>query len=149
MTTELYFHNFDIGARFTAGPEEVTAEEIVAFASRFDPQVFHTDPQAAEDSFFHGLAASGWHTAAITMRMMVQALPVSGGLIGAGVDEIRWPRATRPGDLLRIESEVIERRLMQSRENTGLVRIRTTTFNQKDEVVQTVQPNIVVPVLPG
>jgi acyl dehydratase len=147
MNSQLYFHNFDIGARFTAGPLEVTAEEIVAFASRFDPQPFHTDPVAAENSFFHGLAASGWHTAALTMRLMVDALPVAGGLIGAGIDEIRWPRATRPGDVLHIESEVIERRLMQSRENTGLVKIRTTTFNQKDEVVQTVQPNIVVPVL--
>src|SRR5690349_19926648 len=122
MNSELYFHNFDIGARFVAGPLEVTAEEIVAFASRFDPQPFHTDPVAAEDSFFHGLAASGWHTAALTMRLMVDALPVAGGLIGAGIDEIRWPRATRPGDVLRIESEVIERRLMQSRENTGLVK---------------------------
>lgn len=147
MTAELYFHNFDIGARFTAGPVKVTAEEIIAFASRFDPQPFHTDPEAARDSFFDGLAASGWHTAAITMRMMVEALPVAGGLIGAGVDEIRWPRPTRPDDVLRIESEVIERRLMKSRADTGLVKIRTTTFNQKDEVVQTVQPNIVVPVL--
>jgi acyl dehydratase len=145
----LYFHNFDIGASFAAGPVEVTAAEIKAFASRFDPQPFHTDEKAAQDSFFQGLAASGWHTAALTMRLMVQALPVSGGLIGAGVDEIRWPRATRPGDLLRIEIEVIERRLMKSRENTGLVKLRTTTFNQKDEVVQTVQPNIVVPVLAG
>jgi acyl dehydratase len=142
----LYFDNFAIGARFVAGPLEVTAEEIKAFACRFDPQPFHTDEAAAEDSFFHGLAASGWHTAAMTMRMMVQALPVAGGLIGAGVDEIRWPRATRPGDVLRIESEAIEARLMKSRENTGLVKIRTTTFNQKDEVVQVVQPNIVVPV---
>jgi acyl dehydratase len=145
-STMLYFDNFAIGARFEAGHLEVTAEEIKAFASRFDPQPFHTDAAAAENSFFHGLAASGWHTAAMTMRMMVEALPVAGGLIGAGVDEIRWPRATRPGDVLRIEIEVIERRLMKSRENTGLVKIRTTTFNQKGEVVQTVQPNIVVPV---
>lgn len=145
----LYFHNFDIGARFAAGPVEVTRDDIKAFASRFDPQPFHTDEKAAEESFFHGLAASGWHTAALTMRMMVEALPVADGLIGAGVDEIRWPRATRPGDLLRIEIEVIERRLMKSRENLGLVKIRTTTFNQNDEVVQVVQPNILAPVLPA
>jgi acyl dehydratase len=124
----------------------VTAEEIKAFRARFDPQPFHTDEAAAEHSFFNGLAASGWHTAALTMRMMVQALPVAGGLIGAGVDEIRWPRATRPGDVLRAEIEVVESRLMKSREGVGLVKIRTTTFNQKDEVVQVVQPNIVVPV---
>lgn len=149
MTAELYFHNFDIGARFTAGPVEVTAEEIIAFASRFDPQPFHTDPEAARDSFFHGLAASGWHTAAITMRMMVEAMPVAGGLIGAGIDEIRWPRPTRPGDVLRIEAEPVERRLMKSRPDTGLVKIRAVTFNQNDEVVQVVQPNILVPVLPS
>jgi acyl dehydratase len=146
IRTMLYFVNFAIGARFEAGPVEVTAEEIKAFASRFDPQPFHTDEKAARDSFFHGLAASGWHTAAMTMRMMVEALPVAGGLIGAGVDEIRWPRATRPGDVLRIEIEVVEARLMKSRPDTGLVKIRTTTFNQNGEVVQTVQPNIVVPV---
>lgn len=145
----LYFDNFDIGATFTAGPVEVTAEEIKAFGARFDPQPFHTDEAAAEHSFFNGLAASGWHTAALTMRMMVQALPVAGGLIGAGVDEIRWPRATRPGDVLRAEIEVVESRLMKSREGVGLVKIRTTTFNQKDEVVQVVQPNIVVPVRPA
>jgi acyl dehydratase len=145
----LYFDNFDIRATFTAGPVEVTAEEIKAFASRFDPQPFHTDEAAAEHSFFNGLAASGWHTAALTMRMMVEALPVAGGLIGAGIDEVRWPRATRPGDLLRVEIEVIERRLMKSREGMGLVKIRTTTLNQNDEVVQVVRPNILAPVRPA
>jgi acyl dehydratase len=145
----LYFDNFDIGATFTAGPVEVTAEEIKAFGSRFDPQPFHTDEAAAEHSFFNGLAASGWHTAALTMRMMVEALPVAGGLIGAGVDDISWPRATRPGDLLRVSCEAVERRLLKSREGMGLVKIRTTTFNQKDEVVQVVHPKILAPVRPA
>jgi acyl dehydratase len=149
ISAMLYFDNFDIGATFAAGPVEVTAEEIKAFASRFDPQPFHTDEAAAQHSFFDGLAASGWHTAALTMRMMVQALPVSDGLIGAGVDDIRWPRATRPGDVLRVEIQVIERRLMKSREGMGLVKNRTKTFNQNDEVVQIVHPNILAPVRPA
>jgi acyl dehydratase len=145
----LYFDNFDIGNTFTAGPVEITAAEIIAFASRFDPQPFHTDEEAAKDTFFKGLAASGWHTAALTMRMMVEALPVAGGLIGAGVEELRWPRPTRPGDLLRVSCEAVGRRELKSRPGIGLVNIRATTFNQDDEIVQIVAPNILAPLRPA
>lgn len=141
----LYFDNFDIGSTFRAGPVEMTAEEIVAFASRFDPQPFHTDEVAAEHTFFKGLAASGWHTAAVTMQMLVQALPVADGLIGAGLDELRWPQPTRPGDVLRVVCEVLERREMKSRPGLGLVKIRCTTLNQRDEAVQVSVTNILAP----
>jgi acyl dehydratase len=141
----LYFDNFDIGKTFAAGPVEMTAEEIKAFASRFDPQPFHTDEEAAKHTFFKGLAASGWHTAAVTMRMLVQALPVADGLIGAGLEELRWPQPTRPGDILRIACEVLERREMKSRPGLGLVRIRCTTLNQKDEPVQVSVTTILAP----
>jgi len=145
----LYFDNFGIGATFTAGPVEMTAEEIKAFASRFDPQPFHTDEEAAKHSFFKGLAASGWHTAAVSMRMLVQALPVADGLIGAGLEELRWPQPTRPGDVLRISCEVLERREMKSRPGLGLVKIRCTTLNQKDEPVQVSVTTILAPLRAG
>jgi len=140
----LYFDDLGVGATFRAGPVEMTAEEIKAFARRFDPQPFHTDEAAAEDSFFKGLAASGWHTAAATMRMLVDALPVKDGLIGAGLDQLNWPRPTRPGDVLRVEVEVLEARVMKSRP-LGLVKLRCTTLNQKDEPVQVSVTNILAP----
>lgn len=145
----LYFDNFDIGRTFTAGPVEMTAAEIKAFASRFDPQPFHTDEEAAKHTFFKGLAASGWHTAAVTMRMLVQALPVADGLIGAGLEELRWPQPTRPGDILRITCEVLERREMKSRPGLGLVKVRCTTLNQKDEPVQVSTTTILAPLRAG
>jgi acyl dehydratase len=144
----LYFDNFDIGSTFRAGPVEMTVEEIKAFACRFDPQPFHTDEAAAEHTFFKGLAASGWHTAAVTMRMLVQALPVADGLIGAGLDELRWPQPTRPGDVLSVVCEVLERREMKSRPGLGLVKIRCTTSNQRDEAVQISVTNILAPLRP-
>jgi acyl dehydratase len=145
----LYFDNLDIGATFRAGPVEMTAAEIKAFASRFDPQPFHTDESAAEHSFFRGLAASGWHTAAVTMAMLVEALPVSGGLIGAGLEELRWPQPTRPGDQLSIVVEVVERRMMKSRADLGLVKLRCVTSNQKDKAVQVSVTTILAPVRAG
>ena len=145
----LYFDNFDIGRTFTAGPVEMTVAEIKAFASRFDPQPFHTDEKAAKNTFFKGLAASGWHTAAVTMRMLVQALPVADGLIGAGLEELRWPQPTRPGDILRITCEVLERREMKSRPGLGLVKVRCTTLNQKDEPVQVSVTTILAPLRAG
>jgi acyl dehydratase len=141
----LYFDNFDIGATFRAGPIEMTVEDIKAFAGRFDPQPFHTDEVAAEHTFFKGLAASGWHTAAVTMRMLVDALPVADGLIGAGLDELRWPRPTRPGDRLSIVCEVLERREMKSRPGLGLVKIRCATSNQYGQEVQVSVTNILAP----
>ena len=103
----LYLEDLDVGQRFTSGSHAMTAEAIKTFARQFDPQPFHLDEVAAEASFFQGLAASVWHTAAVTMRLLVESgMPLAGGLIGAG-GELTWPRATRPGDVLHVECEVL------------------------------------------
>ena len=141
----LRFADLAPGRTFEAGPVTVTAEEIKAFARDYDPQPFHTDEAAAEGTFFKGLAASGWHTAALGMRLFVEALRVEGGLVGAGIDELRWPRAARPGDTLRLVVEVIDARPMMSSSGRGLVRVRCTVFNQDGEVVQKMVPTLVVP----
>src|SRR5919206_3043675 len=115
----------------------VSAERIKSFAAEFDPQSFHLDDAVARASIFRGLAASGWHTAALTMRLLVESeLQPAGGIIGAGFDEMRWPRPVRPGDELRVESEVLEVRASKSRPDQGVVKVRTTTLNQDNESVQ-------------
>ena len=112
-----------------------TADQIKAFAARFDPQPFHLDEEAAEGSFFQGLAASGWHTAAITMSLLVKSgMPIAGGLIGAG-GEIAWPRPTRPGDVLQVESEVLAVTPSRSRPERGMITVSSETKNQNGEVV--------------
>ena len=121
-------------------------DRIKAFAAEFDPQPFHLDEQAARASIFQSLAASGWHTAAATMRLLVDSeFQPAGGIVGAGFDELRWPRPVHPGDELRVESEVLEVRPSKSRPEQGLVKVRTTTLNQHDEVVQVSVGNLVVP----
>ncbi len=141
----LYLEDFSPGQTFASAPMNVDAEAIKAYARQFDPQPFHLDEGAAVDTFFKGLAASGWHTVSMTMRMLVDGgLPIAGGIIGAGVDEIRWPRATRPGDTLRLMSEILEVRPSKSRPDQGLMKVRTTTFNQRDEPVQVMVSNLVV-----
>ncbi len=136
MTQELYLEDLAVGQIFRAGPLLVEEEEALSFARRYDPQYFHTDPEAAKSSFFGGLAASGWLTAALTMRMLVQGgAPLAKGLIGAGA-EIAWPRPVRPGDTLRIETEVMKITASASRPERGSVICKTTTYNQRDEVVQ-------------
>ena len=123
----------------------MSAEAIKAFARQFDAQPFHTDEATAAGTFFKGLAASGWHTAAATMKLLVDGgLPLAGGIIGAGVEEMRWPRPVRPGDVLRVESEVIEVRPSRSKPDQGLAKIRTTTLNQAGEPVQIMTSNLVV-----
>jgi acyl dehydratase len=146
MTGEalLYFEDLTPGRRFESARRAVAAGEIKAFARDFDPQPFHTDEAAAAASFFGGLAASGWHTAALTMRLMVEALPVAGGLIGAG-GEIAWPRPTRPGDELRIVVTVESATPSRSRPDRGSVVIRTETLNQAGEPVQVLTARLVVP----
>ena len=132
----LYLEDLDVGQRFTSGSHAMTAEAIKAFASQFDPQPFHLDDVAAEASFFHGLAASGWHTAAVTMRLLVESgMPLAGGLIGAG-GELTWPRATRPGDVLHVECEVLAVTPSKSKPERGFVTVRCRTMNQNGEVVQ-------------
>jgi len=148
--SERYLEDFVVGQKFGSGRLRVEATSIKAFAAEFDPQPFHLDEVAARDSFFQGLAASGWHTAALTMRLLVESeLKPAGGVIGAGFDEFRWPRPVRPGDELRVESEILEVRPSQSRPRQGMIKVRTTTMNQNGEAVQIFVGNLVVPRRPA
>jgi acyl dehydratase len=141
-----YLEDFVVGQIFASGRLRIDADQIRKFAVEFDPQPFHLDEEAARNSIFQGLAASGWHTAAPTMRLLVGSeLKPAGGLVGAGFDEFRWPRPVRPGDELRVESEVLEVRPSKSRPGQGLVKVRMTTLNQNGEAVQILVANIVVP----
>jgi acyl dehydratase len=142
-----YLEDFRVGQTF-AGPTRVRveAERTKSFAAEFDPQPFHLDESAARASVFGGLAASGWHTAAITMRLLVDSdLQPAGGILGVGIDELKWSRPVRPGDELRVESEIIEVRPSRSRPDQGLIRVRNTTLNQNGEVVQVFVGNLIVP----
>lgn len=146
--TPLYLDDLEVGQRFASGRHVLDTAQIKAFAAEYDPQPFHLDEQAAEDSLFAGLAASGWHTAAITMRLLVQGgAPIAQGIIGAGVD-IAWPRPTRPGDVLQVESEVLEITPSRSRPDRGVVSLRSETRNQRGEVVQVMTARLVVPCRP-
>jgi acyl dehydratase len=141
----LYLDDLRIGQRFTSGTHVVDEEQIKAFARQFDPQPFHLDNEAARETLFAGLAASGWHTAALTMRLLVESgMPLAGGIIGAGC-ELDWPNPTRAGDTLRVESEVLDVRSSQSRPDRGIVTVRSLTRNQRDEVVQRLTAKLIVP----
>jgi acyl dehydratase len=141
----LYFDDFSIGRKFASGTRVVDAGEIKEFARQFDPQPFHLDEEAAKATFFKGLAASGWHTMAMSMKLMVEGgLPVAGGIVGAG-GEINWPQATRPGDVLQVFSEVIEAKPSRSRPDRGMVTVRSETRNQRGEVLQVLIAKLVVP----
>ena len=145
-TTVLYFEDFYAGRTFNSiGSYKVTAEEIKDLAQQYDPQPFHLDEAAGESSFFKGLAASGWLTAAIGMRLRVESIKVAGGMIGAGVEEIRWTEPVRPGDSLRTEAEIQDVRRSRSRPNFGVVRSRTTPFNQRDQGVMIATVNFLAP----
>ena len=141
----LEFEDFYVGQIFDSDTYAVTRENSHAFASEFDPQPFHLDEEAAKASFFEGLAASGWQTAAITMRLRVQTIRVKGGMIGAGIEEIRWTRPVRPGDVLRLREEVVMVRPLASRPQFGLVRFLSTTSNQRGEVVMTMKTAALAP----
>jgi acyl dehydratase len=135
--TERYLEDLHVGDRFESGTFEVTEEGIVDFAHDFDPQPFHLDFDAAKRSIFEGLAASGWHTAAMSMKLFVTGgLRLAGGAVGLGVDELRWPRPVRPGDTLRLQTEIVEMRPSRSKPDCGIIRIRNETTNQNSEVVQ-------------
>jgi acyl dehydratase len=142
-----YLDDFAVGQVYrSSGRKRVTVEDIKRFAQEFDPQPFHLDETAARNTFFGGLAASGWHTAALTMRLLVDSeFKAANGLIGAGFDELRWPHPVRPGDELRVETEVIEVRASRSRPEIGFVKFRMTTFNQNDVAVQIGTCNLLVP----
>jgi acyl dehydratase len=150
MPKDHYLEDFSVGQTFRSGSITVTSDQIKAFASQFDPQPFHLDETAAAASFFGGLVASGWHTAALTMRMIVDSEPkIAGGSIGAGAEELKWPRPVRPDDTLHIVSEVLEIRPSKSRPDQGIVKMRTQTLNQEDQPVMTLVTNVVVPRRPG
>ena len=149
MAKELYFEDFYIGQTFNSvGSFKVTAEEIKEFGQKYDPQPFHLDEAAGQGSFFKGLAASGWLTAAIVMRLRVASITVAGGMIGAGVEEMRWTTPVRPGDAIRSEIEVLGVRHSQSRPNFGIVRTRSTAYNQRNQVVMRATVNFLAPVMP-
>ncbi len=143
----LYLDDIAQGQRFNGTTRiRIDEDRIKTFAAEFDPQPFHLDDAAATASVFRGLAASGWHTAAVTMRLLVEGeFKPAGGIVGAGFDELRWPRPLRPGDELRVESEVLEVRPSKSRPGQGLVKLRTTTLNQDGEPVQVSVGNVLVP----
>jgi acyl dehydratase len=141
----LHLDDLHVGQRFVSTTHTIDETQIKSFAAQFDPQLFHTDEEAAKSSLFKGLAASGWHTAAITMRLNVEGgLPLAGGIIGAGGD-INWPAPTRPGDTLHVESEVIEVTPSRSKPDRGIAVIVSRTINQRGEIVQTLTAKLVVP----
>jgi acyl dehydratase len=144
--TGRYLEDFAVGQHFRAGPVAIDEAAIRTFAAEFDPQPFHLDATAARGTIFGGLVASGWHTAALTMRLLVTSdLRPAGGIVGAGFDELRWTRPVRPGDQLRVDVEILEVRPSRSRPDQGLVKLRTTTLNQHDEAVQVTVGSLVVP----
>lgn len=146
MAQELFFEDFHIGQLFhSAGSAKVSAEEIKEFGQKYDPQPFHLDEAAGEGSFFKGLAASGWLTAAIVMRLRVESIKVFGGMIGAGVEEMRWTEPVRPGDTIRTEIEVVGVRRSGSRKDYGIVRTTTLAFNQDNKVVLRSTVNFLAP----
>ena len=146
MVLERFFDDLEVGMTFTSPSGELTADDIVTFAQQFDPQYFHTDPQAAKASAFGQLVASGWHTAAFTMRLLVASdFRPAGGSVGAGVELLRWPRPVLPGDVLHVQIEVIELRVSRSKPDRGIVKLRVLTRNAADDVVQELVISSIVP----
>jgi acyl dehydratase len=139
------FEDFPVGTRLVSTSCPITAEAITDFAREFDPQLFHLDPRLAEKTLFGGLAASGWYTAAISMRLFVDTMNVEGGIIGLQVDALKWPNAARPGDELRVEIKITKARRSKSRPGYGIIRIRAVTKNQRDEVVQSFMTSAMLP----
>lgn len=145
----LYLEDLSVGDRFRSGEYVLDAAQIKAFALQFDPQPFHTDEEAAKSTFFGGLAASGWHTAAITMKLLVESgLPLADGIIGSG-GELQWPKPTRPGDALHVEGEVVEIVPSRSKPGRAMVTMRCRTLNQSGDVLQNFAPKLVVHARPA
>jgi len=148
--TRQYLEDYAVGQVYRSGRLRVDKDQIIAFAAQFDPQSYHLDEAAARKSVFGGLAASGWHTAALTMRLLVESeFRPADGILGVGFDELSWPRPVRPADELHVESEVLEVRPSKSRPDRGLIRVRMTTFNQNGEPVQIYIGNLLVPRRPA
>jgi acyl dehydratase len=142
---EHYFDDLKVGDRFKSEPLGVTEKQLIEFAHKFDPQMFHLSRKKAERTIFKGLVASGWHTAAMTMRLFVQTLNFAEGAIGLGVDELRWPNVVRPGDVLTVETDIVDLRPSRSRPGFGIIRLRNVTTNQRGEIVQTMLASAMVP----
>lgn len=139
----VFLDDLVVGTEYHSREHQLDVQQIVSFARQFDPQSFHLDADEARNTFFQGLAASGWHTAAITMKLLVSSVPFGGGIIGAG-GEITWPQPTRPGDVLRVVSKIIDIRPSRSRPERGMVTLECLTLNQRDEVCQRLAPKLVV-----
>jgi acyl dehydratase len=149
MVEKLYLEDLNVGQRFTSATYLMTEERIKSFAGEFDPQPFHLDDAAAQNTVFRGLAASGWHTAAVAMKLLVTSgLPLGNGIIGLGGD-LSWPKPTRPGDTLHVESEILEITPSNSKPNQAVVRVRSTTLNQKGEAVHEFTSKVLVFKRPG
>jgi acyl dehydratase len=145
----LFLEDLQVGQRFSSGSHTIDEAQIKAYARQFDPQPFHLDHEAAKSTLFGGLAASGWHTASITMKLLVESgLPLAAGIIGSG-GEISWPKPTRPGDTLTVISEIEEVTPSRSRPERGMVRVRNETRNQNGDVVQVLIAKLVVPRRPA
>lgn len=145
MKQTLFLDDLAVGQKYGSGSLTMDADAIKRFAAEFDPQCFHLDEQEATSTLFKGLAASGWHTAAITMRLLVESdFKPAGGVIGASLAELRWPRPTRPEDTLNVETEILEVRSSKSRPEQGMVKVRVTTYSQDREVLQMYIGNLVV-----
>jgi acyl dehydratase len=148
--TKQYLEDFAAGQVYRSNRMQVDKGQILAFASQFDPQPYHLDEEAARKSVFKGLAASGWHTAAVTMRLLVESeFQPADGILGVGLEELSWPRPVRPGDELRVETQVLEVRPSKLRADRGVIRVRTTTLNQNDQPVQIFTGNLFVPRRPA
>ncbi len=147
----MYFEDIAIGQTFVSQAITVTQDEIIAYATQYDPQVQHIDPEGARHSIFGELVASGWHTAALTMRMQTETFMgrFPGGALGAQLDGLAWPRPVRPGDTLHVLLEVLSARPSHSRPNRGVLQVRTTTLNQRDEPVQVMTAALLVPRRPA
>src|ERR1051326_102518 len=142
---EHYFDDLKAGDRFISEPVSVSEKQLIEFAHKFDPQMFHLSRKRAERTIFKGLIASGWHTAAMTMRLFVQTLNFAEGAIGLGVDELRWPKGGRAGRGVTVETEIVDLRPSRSRPGYGIIRLRNVTTNQKGEIVQTMLASAMVP----
>jgi acyl dehydratase len=141
-----YLEDFTVGETFRSDCLTIDGSQIKAFAAEYDPQPQHLDEVAAANSFFGGLVASGWHTAALTIKLVVLGdMRIAGGLVGSGLDDFQWFRPVRPGDTLRVESEVLEIRHSLSRRDQGLVRLKIATLNQHGSPVLTLVANLIVP----
>ncbi|SHE41016.1 Acyl dehydratase [Lampropedia hyalina DSM 16112] len=144
----VYLEDLAVGDIFRSAEHALDTEQIFDFARQFDPQPFHLDPQAARDSLFKGLAASGWHTAAITMKLLVASLPLSGGIIGAGV-ELQWPRPTRADDRLHVVSTIRQIVPSRSKPDRGIITVECHTLNQDGDICQQMVTQIVILRRPG